>query len=61
MDKESVLNLMTEKFIEGNIFLGQGTGMSPEEIDQKIKESTTAIQYLLSEVYDALLANDLLK
>lgn len=61
MDKESVLNLMTEKFIQGNIFLGQGNGMTDEEIDQKIKESSTAIQYLLSEVYDVLVANNLLK
>ncbi len=61
MDKESVINLMTEKFIEGNRFLGQGAGMTDQEIEDKIKEGSTAIQYLLSEVYDALVANNLLK
>ncbi|NBU97727.1 MAG: hypothetical protein EBS19_05835 [Spirochaetia bacterium] len=61
MDKESVVNIMAEKFIEGNKFLGHGSGMSAEEVETKIQEGMIAIQYLLSEVYDALLANDLLK
>lgn len=61
MDKESVINLMTEKFIEGNRFLGQGSGMPPEEVEAKIVEGSVAIQYLLSEVYDVLVANNLLK
>lgn len=61
MDKESVINLMTERFIEGNRYLGQGSGMPSEEVEAKIAEGSVAIQYLLSEVYDVLVANDLLK
>jgi len=61
MDKDSIIQLMTDKFIEGNRFLGNGSGMSPEEVEEKIEQGKVAIQYLLSEVYDALLANDLLK
>lgn len=61
MDKELVLKIMTDKFVEGNRYLGINSGMTPEETDTKIQDGMMAIQYLLSEVYEALIANDLLK
>lgn len=61
MDKESVLKIMTDKFVEGNKYLGINSGMTPEETETKIQEGMVAIQYLLSEVYESLVANDLLK
>ncbi|MEY3435522.1 MAG: hypothetical protein RLZZ195_1021 [Pseudomonadota bacterium] len=61
MDKESILNLMVDKFVEGNRYLGASSGMTPEEIELKLSEGMMAINYLLSEVYDELLAKDLLK
>jgi hypothetical protein len=61
MDKESVIKIMTDKFVEGNRYLGINSGMSPEETESKIQEGIVAIQYLLAEVYDELVANDLLK
>lgn len=61
MNKESVLKIMTDKFVEANKYLGVNSGMTPEETDAKIQEGMMGIQYLLAEVYDALVANDLLK
>lgn len=61
MSKESVLKIMTDKFVEANTYLGINSGMTPEETALKIQEGMMAIQYLLSEVYESLVANDLLK
>ena len=61
MDRESLIQLMTDKFVEANRFLGSGSGMPEEEVENKIEEGKMAIQYILSEIYDVLLANDLLK
>jgi hypothetical protein len=61
MDKESVIKLMLEKFLEGNRYLGKGSGMPEEEVEAKISEGLVAMEYLLSEVYDEFLANNLLK
>lgn len=61
MDKESILKIMTDKFVESNRYLGVNSGMTPEETEIKIQEGMIAIQYLLSEVYEVLIANDLLK
>lgn len=61
MDKESVVKLMLEKFLEGNRYLGKGSGMPEQEVETKISEGLVAMEYLLSEVYDALLENNLLK
>jgi hypothetical protein len=61
MNKESVIKLMLDKFLEGNRYLGKGSGMPEEEVESKISEGLVAMEYLLSEVYDELLANNLLK
>lgn len=61
MDKESVLKIMTDKFIESNRYLGMNSGMTSEETEKKIEEGMVAIQYLISEVYESLVANNLLK
>lgn len=61
MDKESVLKIMTDKFIESNRYLGVNSGMTSEETETKIEEGMVAIQYLISEVYESLVANNLLK
>jgi hypothetical protein len=61
MNKESVVKLMLEKFLEGNRYLGKGSGMPEEEVEAKIAEGLVAMEYLLSEVYDELLSNNLLK
>lgn len=52
---------MLEKFLEGNRYLGKGSGMPEQEVETKISEGLVAMEYLLSEVYDALLENNLLK
>jgi hypothetical protein len=61
MNKESVLKIMTDKFVEANRYLGINSGMTAEETEVKIQEGMMAIQYLISEVYESLVANDLLK
>ena len=61
MKKESAIKLMLEKFLEGNRYLGKGSGMPEEEVEAKISEGLVAMEYLLSEVYDEMLANNLLK
>jgi hypothetical protein len=61
MNKESVVKLMLEKFLEGNRYLGKGSGMPEEEVEAKITDGLVAMEYLLSEVYDELLSNNLLK
>ena len=61
MNKESAIKLMLEKFLEGNRYLGKGSGMPEEEVEAKISEGLVAMEYLLSEVCDEMLANNLLK
>ncbi len=52
---------MYTKFSESNRSLAENSGMETEEINKREQEGMVTIQFLLSEVYDALLANDLLK
>ena len=61
MNKEEAVKIMLEKFLEGNRDLGKGSGMPEEEVEAKISEGLVAMEYLLSEVYDEMLSNNLLK
>jgi hypothetical protein len=61
MNKEEAVKIMLEKFLEGNRYLGKGSGMPEEEVEAKISEGLVAMEYLLSEVYDEMLSNNLLK
>ena len=42
MNKESAIKLMLEKFLEGNRYLGKGSGMPEEEVEAITEETTEA-------------------
>lgn len=52
---------MYNKFTESNRSLAENSGMEADEINKREQEGMVTIQFLISEVYEVLVANDLLK
>lgn len=59
-DRDSVLNLMTEVYQQGNRIMCLQSGMTSEETEEKLEQSRPAVAYLLSMIYDKLDENDIL-
>jgi len=60
-DKNSVVELMTTVYEAMNTRMALMSGMSEEETEEKTTQSRPAITYYMSEIYDRLEQNDLLK
>lgn len=60
-DKNSVVELMVTVYEAMNTRMALMSGMSEEEAEEKTNQSRPAITYYMSEIYDRLEQNDLLK
>lgn len=57
MTKDESIKLMLETFQKVNRIMAEQAGMDAESIENNIAQSSPSIQYMLSEVYEALVAN----
>lgn len=60
-DKQSVVELMVAVYESVNGKMALMSGMSEEELEEKTAQANPAITYYMSEIYDKLDQNDLLK
>jgi hypothetical protein len=61
MNREEIIDLMTEVFSETNRSMALTSGMEEVEVDKFIEQSTPSINHALSAVYDVLLEKELVK
>ena len=54
MTKEEVIQIMLDSFNDDARVMGQYSGMSEEETENKIRESQMSLAFLLSNAYDKL-------
>jgi len=59
-DRDSVVNLMTRVFQNGNKMMCIQSGMSEEETEEKMGQSLPSITYLMGLVFDKLDENNLI-
>jgi len=59
-DRDSVIELMTNVYQNGNTMMCLQSGMSAEETEEKINQSRPAVQYLMSAIFDKLDENNIL-
>lgn len=57
MTKDESIKLMLETFQKINKVMAEQAGMDAETIENNIVQSSPSIQYMLAEVYEALVAN----
>jgi hypothetical protein len=60
-DKESVVQLMVAVYESINTKMALMSGMTEEEIETKTVEANPAMIYYMSEIYDKLDQNDIIK
>jgi hypothetical protein len=60
-DKESVVELMVAVYESVNAKMALMSGMTEEEVEAKTAESHPAMIYYMSEIYDKLDQNDIIK
>jgi phosphoribosyl-AMP cyclohydrolase len=60
-DKESVVELMVAVYESVNTKMALMSGMSEEEIEQKTLEANPAMTYYMSEIYNKLDENDIIR
>ncbi len=61
MNREEIIDLMTEVFSETNKSMALASGMEESEVDKFIEQSTPSINHALTAVYDALFEKEVLK
>ena len=61
MNREEIIDLMTEVFSEINKSMALASGMEEAEVDKFIEQSTPSINHALGAVYDVLLEKELVK
>jgi hypothetical protein len=59
-DRDSIVNLMTRVFQNGNKMMCVQSGMSEEETEEKMNQSLPSITYLMGLVFDKLDENNLI-
>ena len=59
-DRDSVINLMTRVFQNGNKIMCIQSGMSEEETDTKMQQSLPSITYLMGLIFDKMDENNLI-
>ena len=59
-DRDSIVNLMTRVFQNGNKMMCIQSGMSEEETDLKMQQSLPSITYLMGLIFDKLDENNLI-
>ena len=59
-DRDSIVNLMTRVFQNGNKMMCIKSGMSEEETEEKMGQSLPSITYLMGLVFDKLDENNLI-
>lgn len=60
-DKDSVVELMVAVYESVNTKMALMSGMSEEDIEQKTLEANPAMRYYMSEIYNKLDENDIIK
>lgn len=61
MNKEEVIAVMVETFVEINKSMALMSGMSEDEVAKFIEQSTPSIEHSLTAVYEALAEKDMIK
>ena len=60
-DKDSVVELMVAVYESVNTKMALMSGMTEEDIEQKTLEANPAMRYYMSEIYNKLDENDIIK
>lgn len=61
MNKQEVIDMMTESFKSDNFQMAIQFGMEEDEINEKFNNSKDSIRYMLSNIYDLLVTNSIIK
>jgi hypothetical protein len=59
-DRDSVIELMTNVYQNGNTMMCLQAGMTAEDTTEKVTQSRPAVQYLMSAIFDKLDENNIL-
>ena len=60
MNKEEVVKVMFDSFNKKNVEMAELAGMSNEDIEKFVNESSVSIRSMLEAVYDDLLSNQII-
>lgn len=60
MNKQEILDLMLDTFQHVNRVMAEQMGMDEETIQSNLDQSRPSIEYMLSEVYNVLVANGII-
>jgi hypothetical protein len=60
MNKEEVVKVMFDSFNKKNVEMAELAGMSNEDIEKFVNESSVSIRSMLEVVYDDLLSNQII-
>lgn len=61
MNKEEVVDMMVKSFNEDNYKMAEAAGMLEGEIKDNLSNSQPSITFMLSNIYDLLVSNDLIR
>lgn len=61
MNKDEVVKIMIESFNSDNYKMAEAAGMLEGEIKKNLETSQPSIEYMLSNIYDILVANSVIK
>lgn len=61
MNKEEVVDMMLKSFENDNFQMAVQYGMAEEEIKEKFENSKHSISFMLSNIYDMLVSNNIIK
>jgi len=61
MNKEEAVKLMVESFNKDNYTMALASGMPEEEIKKNFDNSLHSIEFMLSNIYDLLVTNNVIK
>lgn len=61
MNKQEVIDMMIESFKSDNFQMAIQFGMEEDEINEKFNNSKDSIRYMLSNIYDLLVTNSIIK
>ena len=60
MNKEEIVKIMFDSFNKKNVEMAELAGMSNEDIEKFVNESSVSIKSMLEQVYDDLLLNQII-
>jgi hypothetical protein len=61
MNKDEVVKIMIESFNSDNYKMAEAAGMLESEIKKNLETSQPSIEYMLSNIYDILVTNSIIK